>query len=40
MAVLCSWDRARQEQELAAYWEEIALGQRFREAGSAGEKRA
>ncbi|MBI4414066.1 MAG: glycerol-3-phosphate dehydrogenase/oxidase, partial [candidate division NC10 bacterium] len=34
MAVLCGWDRARQERELAAYWEEVALGQRFREAGA------
>ncbi|HEU5393500.1 MAG TPA: glycerol-3-phosphate dehydrogenase/oxidase, partial [Candidatus Methylomirabilis sp.] len=40
MAALCGWDRARQERELAAYWEEVALGQRFREAGAAGERRA
>ncbi len=40
MAALCGWDRARQDRELAAFWEEVALGQRFREAGAAGEKRA
>lgn len=40
MAVLCGWDGARQERELAAYWEEVALGQRFRVAGAAGERRA
>ena len=40
MAALCGWDHARQERELAAYWEEVALGQRFREAAASGEKRA
>ncbi|MGH7394574.1 MAG: glycerol-3-phosphate dehydrogenase C-terminal domain-containing protein, partial [Candidatus Methylomirabilales bacterium] len=40
MAGLCGWDRARQERELAAFWEEVALGQRFREGGAASEKRA
>jgi hypothetical protein len=40
MAALCGWDRARQEREMAAYWEEVALGQRFREPAAPGEKMA
>jgi len=40
MAVLCGWDDARRERELAAYWEEVALGQEFRETWAAGERRA
>lgn len=35
MAVLCGWDRARRERELQAYWDEVGLGQRFREGGVA-----
>jgi len=36
MEALCGWDRARRERELAAYWDEVALGQRFRERGGSG----
>ncbi|MBI4391263.1 MAG: hypothetical protein HY575_05210, partial [candidate division NC10 bacterium] len=35
MAAHCGWDDARRERELAAYWEEVSLGQEFREGAAA-----